>query len=202
MFEVCKQGQRKKKLIIPRRRTRGRFTTSWPSGGRQKLSLKLSPFYPGRHCRLRRRCSNSEHLQTLGQHRSGTRSLHPRPFGRGGSSHGMRGHCSTCPLIRQHKVPSITQFDFVNHISRQQPYRKIAVLCTICLRKYPYEKPTFVPVRRPISDLLMMPYLSNSDKQSKYHPKEGFFERLRMSFISHIPQLVNCEKLIRMKLSC
>ena len=37
MYEVCKQGQWKKKLIIPRRRTRRtRLTTSWPSGGRQK----------------------------------------------------------------------------------------------------------------------------------------------------------------------
>ena len=93
------------------------------------MSKKLSPFYPGRHCGLRRGCSYTEHLQTLGQHRSGTRSLHPRPFGRGGSSHGMRGHCTTCPLIRQHKVRSITQFDFVNLV-RHQPYRKIAVLYT------------------------------------------------------------------------
>ena len=40
LYEVCKQGQRKKKLIIPtRRRTRTRttrLTTSWPSGGRRQ----------------------------------------------------------------------------------------------------------------------------------------------------------------------
>ena len=65
LYEVCKQGQLKKKLIIPRRTTTRattrRLTSSWPSGGRQKCEPIMTP-YSGAVFHARSNCARNEIL--------------------------------------------------------------------------------------------------------------------------------------------